>query len=76
MSAKIREAAGTIYRALDCKGFARVDMFLTPDGEIIFNEVNTIPGFTSHSRYPNMMKAVGMDFPTLITRIIETEVQS
>ncbi len=76
LSAKIREAAGTIYRALDCKGFARVDMFLTPDGEIIFNEVNTIPGFTSHSRYPNMMKAVGMDFPTLITRIIETEVQS
>ena len=49
------------------------DRFLTPSGEIVFNEVNTIPGFTSHSRYPNMMKAVGLEFSQLITRIIETE---
>ena len=71
---EIQAAAKAIYRALDCKGFARVDLFLTPAGEIVFNEVNTIPGFTAHSRYPNMMKAVGLDFATLITRIIETEV--
>ena len=44
---------------------------LTPEGEIVFNEVNTIPGFTAHSRYPNMMKAAGLDFTTLITCIIE-----
>ena len=73
-AARIQQAAKTIYRALDCKGFARVDLFLTPDDDIVFNEVNTIPGFTAHSRYPNMMKAVGLDFSTLITRIIETEV--
>lgn len=70
---EIRRTAQIIYRALDCKGFARVDLFLTPSGEIVFNEVNTIPGFTSHSRYPNMMKAVGLEFSQLITRIIETE---
>ena len=73
-AAEIQQAARTIYRALDCKGFARVDLFLTPEGDIVFNEVNTIPGFTAHSRYPNMMKAVGLDFSRLISRILETEV--
>lgn len=70
----VQEAARKIYQALDCKGFARVDFFLTPQGEIVFNEVNTIPGFTDHSRYPNMMKGIGLEFPELIRRIIETEV--
>ena len=70
---RVREAAKTVYRALDCKGFARVDFFLTPAGDILFNEVNTIPGFTPHSRYPNMMKGIGLDFSTLVSRIIETE---
>ena len=73
-TSQIQAAAKAIYRALDCKGFARVDLFLTPEGEVVFNEVNTIPGFTAHSRYPNMMKATGLDFSSLITRIIETEV--
>ncbi len=54
---EIQQAAKTVYRALDCRGFARVDLFLTPEGRIVFNEVNTIPGFTAHSRYPSMMKA-------------------
>lgn len=73
---EIRQAARTIYLALDCKGFARVDLFLTPAGEIVFNEVNTIPGFTSHSRYPNMMRAVGLEFSQLLTMLIETELES
>ena len=73
---EIRQAAQTIYRALDCKGFARVDLFLTSAGEIVFNEVNTIPGFTAHSRYPNMMRAVGLEFSQLLTHIIETELKS
>lgn len=68
---KIKEAARTVYRALDCRVFARVDLFLTPAGEIVFNEVNTIPGFTPHSRYPKMMAAAGMEFSNLITCIIE-----
>ncbi len=70
-AAEIKDAAARVYRALDCAGFARVDLFLTPEGEIVFNEVNTIPGFTSHSRFPNMMKGIGLDFPTLIDRLLE-----
>ncbi len=67
---RIQEAAVTIYNTLACSGFARVDMFLTPSGEIVFNEVNTIPGFTSHSRYPNMMKGIGMSFCEILDRLI------
>ena len=68
---RVKESAKTIYRALDCSGFARVDMFLTKEEEIIFNEVNTIPGFTSHSRFPNMMKAAGISFEEVISGILE-----
>lgn len=68
---EIRHAAAVIYRALKCRDFARIDMFLTPEGKIYFNEVNTIPGFTAHSRYPGMMKAAGIGFPELIRRLIE-----
>ena len=67
---KIKEAATIIYKALECKGFARVDMFLTPNGEIIFNEVNTIPGFTSHSRYPNMLKGIGLSFEDIVDKLL------
>jgi D-alanine---D-serine ligase len=65
-----KETAKKIYKALGCTGFARVDMFITPSGEIIFNEVNTIPGFTTHSRYPNMLKAAGMTFEEVINMAI------
>ena len=67
---EIKVAAKKIYRALGCRGFARVDLFLKPDGGLVFNEVNTIPGFTSHSRYPGMMKTAGISFEELITRLI------
>ncbi len=68
---KIKQTAAIIYRTLGCRGFARVDMFLTPDNRIVFNEVNTIPGFTTHSRYPNMMNGIGLPFRELLTRLIE-----
>lgn len=68
---EIKETALKIYRLLKCTSFARVDMFLTPGGEIYFNEVNTIPGFTAHSRYPNMLKAVGMTFEEVIGRLLD-----
>lgn len=67
---RIQNAAISIYKTLGCSGFARVDMFFTPSGEIVFNEVNTIPGFTSHSRYPNMMKGIGLSFPKLLDKLI------
>lgn len=67
---EIKLAAKKIYRTLGCSGFARVDLFLTPDGEIVFNEINTIPGFTEHSRYPGMMRAAGLTFPQVLERIL------
>lgn len=67
---ELKETALTLYRALECTGFARVDMFLTPKGEIYFNEINTIPGFTTHSRYPSMMKHSGMTFEQVIEKLI------
>lgn len=70
-SEEIKQTALTIYKLLNCSFFARVDMFLTPTGEIYFNEVNTIPGFTSHSRYPNMLKEIGLTFEDIINRLLE-----
>ena len=69
-SDEIKATAKTIYKTLGCSGFARIDMFLTPDGKVLFNEVNTIPGFTEHSRYPSMMKAAGIFFPEVLTTLI------
>lgn len=73
-SVQIKETAKTIYRVLGCSGFARVDVFLTPEGKVVFNEVNTIPGFTVHSRFPNMMKAAGVSFEQVLSRAIELAV--
>jgi D-alanine--(R)-lactate ligase len=66
----VQEAAKAIYRALGCSGLARVDMFLTDDGGVVLNEVNTLPGMTSYSRYPRMMAAAGLPFGELIDRIV------
>ena len=71
LARRVKESAKRIYRALDCRGFARVDMFLTKEEEIVFNEVNTIPGFTTHSRFPNMMKAAGISFEEVVSEILE-----
>lgn len=68
---RIKEAGRTLFRALGCSGYARLDMFLTPEGRIVFNEVNTIPGFTSVSRFPKMMAGVGLSYKEVIDRIIE-----
>lgn len=66
----VQKTAKTVYRALGCKGLSRVDMFLKEDGKVILNEVNTMPGFTSYSRYPRMMAAAGITLPELIDRLI------
>lgn len=73
---RIQNAAVKIYRSLACTGFARVDMFLTPQGDIVFNEVNTIPGFTDCSRYPKMLSGIGMDYDTVIETLIQQEIRS
>lgn len=59
------------YKALDCKGMARVDMFLTESGDLILNEVNTIPGFTQISMYPKLWAYSGTPYTDLLTELIE-----
>ena len=60
---------------MNCSGLARVDMFVTKDQKVILNELNTIPGMTATSRYPSMMKEVGLEFPDLIDQLIELAMQ-
>ncbi len=73
ISAEARElvqvTATTLYRTLGCRGLARVDMFLKEDGTVVLNEVNTLPGLTSYSRYPRMMAAAGLSLAEVIDRI-------
>ncbi|MCX4970715.1 D-alanine--(R)-lactate ligase [Streptomyces sp. NBC_00654] len=66
----VQETAKTIYRALGCSGLARVDMFLKEDGSVVLNEVNTLPGLTSYSRYPRMMAAAGITLTEVIDRMV------
>ncbi|HEX7659526.1 MAG TPA: D-alanine--(R)-lactate ligase VanA-Sc [Pseudonocardiaceae bacterium] len=66
----VQETAKAVYRALGCRGLARVDMFLKEDGTVVLNEVNTFPGMTSYSRYPRMMAAAGLRLAEVIDRIM------
>ena len=68
--ARVQQTAKVIYRALGCRGLARVDMFLTEDGTVVLNEVNTFPGMTSYSRYPRMMAAAGLPLAEVMDRLI------
>ncbi len=75
---EIRETAVSIYQILGCRGLARVDFFLKPglsggydDGELVFNEINTMPGFTRISMYPQLWEASGLEYGELIDRLIE-----
>lgn len=71
LSDQAKEIAKKVYRTMNCSGMCRVDMFINSKQEIIFNEVNTIPGFTATSRYPSMMKAAGLSFDELIDRLVQ-----
>lgn len=67
----IRAVALRSYAALECAGLARVDVFLAPDGGVIVNEINTLPGFTRISMYPKLWQASGLDYPALVSRLID-----
>jgi D-alanine--(R)-lactate ligase len=68
--ALVQETAKAVFRALGCTGLARVDLFLTPDGRVVLNEVNTLPGMTTYSRYPQMMAASGLPLGEVIDRLV------
>ena len=69
-AAELREMAARAFEAIGCEGLARVDFFLMPDGSLMLNEVNTMPGFTPTSMYPRMWAATGVDYPALVDRLI------
>ncbi|WP_179475203.1 D-alanine--D-alanine ligase family protein [Mycolicibacterium vinylchloridicum] len=68
---ELQRLAIQTFTALDCQGLARVDFFLTEDGPVV-NEINTMPGFTTISMYPRMWAASGIDYPTLVSTMVET----
>ncbi len=69
--ARVREMSAQVFRAVGCEGLARVDFFLMPSGELLVNEINTMPGFTPTSMYPQMWAASGLDYPQLVERLIQ-----
>jgi D-alanine-D-alanine ligase len=72
---EVQRLAVATFRAIDCAGMARVDLFLGPGGRLFVNEVNTIPGFTSISMYPKLWEASGLAYPRLVDRLIELAVE-
>ena len=70
VATSLRELAVRAFEAVGCEGLARVDFFAFPDGSLVVNEINTMPGFTPTSMYPQMWAASGMDYPALVDRLI------
>jgi D-alanine-D-alanine ligase len=70
--AEVQRLACAAFDAISCEGLARVDFFYTPAGEVVFNEINTMPGMTPASGFPLMWAASGLPLPQLIDRIIQT----
>jgi D-alanine-D-alanine ligase len=70
-SVRIRETAVKAFKAMGCTGLSRVDFFLTDDGDIILNEINTLPGFTPISMYPKLMEDIGISSTELVQRLIK-----
>ncbi len=68
---EMRQAAVKIFKRLECSGLSRVDFFLQEDGTYVFNEINTLPGFTSISMYPQLWVHEGISYSQLITELIE-----
>lgn len=72
---QIRNVCIDAYRALRCEDYARVDLFLKKNGEIVINEINTIPGFTNVSMFPMMWKHMGMSYTQLMSEIIDMSIE-
>ena len=68
---KVRDVAVRAFEAVGAEGISRVDVFVTPEGEVVVNEINTMPGFTPISMYPKMWEASGLSYPDLIDELIQ-----
>ncbi len=72
---QVADNAIKIYKALGCSGLSRVDFFCTKDEQIIFNEINTLPGFTSISMYPKLFAHIGLEYSDLLDELINLAIQ-
>jgi D-alanine-D-alanine ligase len=72
---KIQSMAAAAYKAIDASGLSRVDFFLKPDGKLLVNEINTLPGLTDVSGFPKMWEASGVPFPRVIEQLIELAIE-
>jgi D-alanine-D-alanine ligase len=70
--ARLRKMAADVFEAMGCEGLARVDFFYTEDGQVLVNELNTMPGFTPSSAFPQMWGASGLSYAELVERMITT----
>ncbi|MGE3983543.1 MAG: D-alanine--D-alanine ligase, partial [Dehalococcoidia bacterium] len=68
---RLQELAIRAFKAIDGSGLSRVDFFLRPDGSLMIDEINTMPGFTPVSMYPRLWQAKGVSYSELITRLVE-----
>jgi D-alanine-D-alanine ligase len=71
---RLRAMAVAAFRSVDCQGLARVDFFVADDGTLTINELNTMPGFTPTSAYPKMWAVTGIDYPTLLSTLVDTAI--
>lgn len=72
----VREKAVQVYQAIGCHGLSRVDFFVTDEGNIVFNEINTLPGFTSISMFPKLFCASGIPYGQLIDELVQLAVEA
>src|SRR5688572_6107452 len=70
VTARMQELAARAFEAVGCEGLARVDFFVMPDGSLVVNEINTMPGFTPLSMFPRMWAATGLEYGALVDRLI------
>ena len=75
VTADLRAYAARAFEAVGCEGLARVDFFVMPDESLVVNEINTMPGFTPTSMFPQMWAATGVDYPSLVDRLVRLALQ-
>ena len=75
-SEKVRDMAVKVYSAIGCQGLSRVDFFVTDEGGVVFNEINTIPGFTSLSLYPKQFDASGIPYGQLLDQLLQLALEA
>jgi D-alanine-D-alanine ligase len=75
VSHRVLDVAVAAFLAAECEGMARVDCFVTGDGDVLVNELNTIPGFTATSVYAKLFEASGVSYPEILARLVDLAIE-